>query len=113
MKLGTETGSLINHIYGSQEEGTYREVGMGVTILHWTDREAGTIVKVTPKTIHVTEDKATRIDKNGMSESQEYTYETNPNAKPDIFRLTKRGWRNSAGNGLLIGIRRKYYDYSF
>lgn len=89
------------------------EIGMGATILCWTDRHAGTIVRVTPTQVHVQRDKATRIDQNGMSETQGYSYEPNPDAPIEVFRKTKKGYRNSAGNGLLIGRRDAYYDYSF
>lgn len=112
MKAGTETGSLINHLY-SRAATPDPEVGMGATILGWTDRYAGTIVKVTKTQIHVREDKATRLDSNGMSESQDYSYERDPHGVLHVFRHTKRGYRNSRGNGLLVGVREKYYDYSF
>ena len=59
------------------------------------------------------QDYAERLDKNGMSESQQYEYRPNPNGRIHVFRLTKRGWRNKAGNGLMIGKRERYYDYSF
>lgn len=45
LKLGTGTGSLINHLYsraGSPEP----VVGMGVTFCHWTDRSCGHVVAV-------------------------------------------------------------------
>jgi hypothetical protein len=114
MKAGRDTGSLINHMmsYGS---GVKPEVGMGATILCWTDRHAGTIVKVTPSQVHVQHDKATRVDKNGMSEAQEYRYEADPNGSVEVFRWSKKknGYRNAAGNGLLVGRREGYYDFSF
>lgn len=112
MKAGTETGSLVNHLY-SEESSLKPEIGMGATILYWIDRHAATIVKVTPTQIHVQRDKATRTDNNGMSESQEYTYEADVLAPVEIFRKTKRGYRDSRGNGLRIGSRKEYYDYSF
>ncbi len=110
MKLGTETGSLINHLMAG---GVQPKIGMGATILQWTDRTAGTIVKITPTQIHVQEDNAVRIDNNGRSESQTYSYSPNPHGTIHIFRKTKRGYRNKAGNALIIGERREYYDYSF
>ena len=114
MKAGTETGSLMNHIYSlaSSPPGGPK-VGMGATILCWTDRHPGTIVKVTPTQIHVQEDHAVRLDAFGMSEHQEYRYEPDPRAPIIIFRKTKRDYRCSGGNGLGIGYRDKYYDYSF
>jgi hypothetical protein len=108
---GTETGSLMNHVMSRSE--AVPEVGMGATILCWTDRTAGTIIKVTPTQVHVQRDIATRIDHNGMSESQEYRYESDPNGIVEVFRMTKKGYRNLSRNGLLIGSRQAYYDYSF
>ena len=110
MKLGTETGSLVNHVASTSD--TVPEVGMGATILMWSDRKAGTIVKVTPTQIHVQEDTATRTDKNGLSESQEYTYEPDPKGSIRIFRKTKNGYRWS-GRGLWVGVRQAYHDPTF
>lgn len=112
LKAGTETGSLMNHLY-SREAVPTPVVGDGCTILMWTDRHAGTIVKVTATQVHVQRDKATRADSNGMSESQSYTYEADPDGAIQIFRMTKKGYRDNGGSGLLIGSRREYHDYSF
>ena len=113
MKFGTETGSLVNHLYSNGQ--TIPQVGMGCTILRWSDRNAGTIVEVSAsgKTIKVQQDKATRIDKNGMSEQQDYIFEPNPWAYVDTYRMTKRGWRNKGCSGLSVGHRSEYYDFSF
>ena len=110
LTAGTETGSLMNHLLSRGNVAP--QVGMGVTLLFWTDREAGTIIKVNPKTFTVQMDHAKRTDNNGMSESQEYEYTPNPNGRIYVFRLTKKGWR-SKGTGCLIGQRRQYHDYSF
>ena len=131
MKLGTETGSLMNHLYSRQTIGQPEPtVGMGATILGWTDRHAGTIVKV--ETINgsvfvtVQEDTAKRVDKNGMSECQDYEFAANPNGAKTIFRRAKNGrwdtvcfntttkrWNKLEGNGLTIDRRDHYYDFSF
>jgi hypothetical protein len=113
LKAGTETGSLTNHLMSRQGPVT-PEVGMGVTVLYWTDRKAGTIIKTTAKTITVQEDTATRIDDNGMSEAQQYEYAPDPDGRITVFRLTKKGWRGPGGGpGLAIGHRDAYHDYSF
>lgn len=80
-----------------------------------TDRKAATIVKVTPTQVHVQEDISTRTDQNGMSESQTYSYAPDPNAPVRIFRKSKSGTYRAPnrGNGLLIGTRATYHDYSF
>src|ERR1700734_2303534 len=100
LKAGTETGSLVNHMMSLSKLMT-PEIGMGATILCWTDRHAATITHVTPKTITVARDIATRVDSNGMSECQKYRYEPDELCRNlEVFRLTKRGWRNKGGNAL-------------
>lgn len=117
MTAGTETGSLINHVLSGANGGVTPTIGMGATVLCWSDRHAGTVVKVTRCTLVVQEDTATRTDTNGRSEVQAYDYARNPDGRLWKFRLTKRGWRaegsGGQGNGLLLGDRRKYHDYSF
>jgi hypothetical protein len=96
------------------------EVGMAATVIYWTDRAAATIVEVSPngRTVKVTHDKATRTDTNGMSESQEYDYETDWLGPRTAYTLRKNGrWVRRGdsmnGQGLAIGYRRTYHDYSF
>lgn len=96
------------------------EKGMGATIILWSDRHACTIIDVpNPKRVVVREDLAIRTDSNGVSECQEYRYETNPQGKISTFTLRKNGkWVQQGksmknGTQLGIGFRREYYDYSF
>lgn len=115
MKLGTETGSLVNHLMAGTT-GPKPEVGMAATILGWTDRHPATVSRVSAsgKTVWVKRDKATRTDRNGMSESQEYEYERDPAAPERRFYLGKHGWRERGkGAALLLGHREKYHDFSF
>jgi hypothetical protein len=121
MNLGTETGSLVNHVYSRAVQPT-PAVGMGATILAWSDRYAGTIIAVHPDgSFDVQEDKATRTDANGMSESQTYAYEPNPAGRVHKFRVVKRGKAKGelreagkrGGYGVMVGVRRKYHDFSF
>jgi hypothetical protein len=127
MNAGTQTGSLVNHLYSRMTVGAPEPtVGMGVTMLSWTDRDAGTIVEVNNKKryIAVTEDSKTRIDNNGISESQEYEYTTVMDGYRNYYRKDRKGqWRrcyfNNNGRlvfgtgGLIIGRRESYYDFSF
>ena len=128
MRLGSQTGSVMNHLYSRMTVGEPLPfVGMGVTMLSWTDRHAGTIVEVNTKKnyIVVTDDDCKRIDSNGMSECQAYEYTTNPDGYKRYFRKDKKGeWRSmrfnennrlvySRGMGLRIGKREKYHDFSF
>ena len=127
MNAGTQTGSLVNHLYSrmtiNEPEPT---VGMGVTMLSWTDRDSGTIVEVNMKKryIAVTEDNAVRVDNNGMSESQNYEFTPVLDGHRYYYRKDKKGeWRRCHYNenkrlvfstgGLVIGRREKYYDFSF
>lgn len=125
-------GNLMNRI---EESGRQPEpyVGQGATILHFSDREAGTVIKVAAAkgnatVITVQTDKATRIDANGMSESQEYRYEGDPAGALTYFRIEKDGryaqvhwnpktlrWNKArgGGHGLRLGHRNKYHDFSF
>ena len=117
-------GNIMNRIAESCKQ-TTPEVGMGATITMHSDRHAATIVAIEvfksgPKKgsiskIQVQQDKATRTDKNGMSECQEYTYTPNPKAQVQEFTLRKSGsWQEVGGtSGLIIGERDEYYDFSF
>jgi len=116
MKLGTETGSLINHI-AAREIGPLPAVGMGVTILAWSDRYAATIIYVSKsrKLVRVQRDRSRRSDNNGaFTEAQSYEYSRDPNGSVETYRLGKRGWRAQGGGcGLLIGHREEYRDPHF
>lgn len=94
------------------------EIGMGCTLLYFTDRYAATIINVSKsgKAVTVQEDKAIRTDKNGMSDSQSYRYERNPKGRTYSFSLRKDGtWKMRKSNHptLHIGSRNHYHDYSF
>jgi len=133
LKLGTQTGNVFNHLDSRAVRGEPEPyVGMGATVLHWTDRSACTIIKieVIRGTSYITtqDDNATRMDKNGMSESQDYEYSPNTNGCVRVFKKhpksgfwkfcvlnpdTGRYVQQKHGSGLKIGVREEYYDYSF
>lgn len=134
MKLGTQTGSVMNHLKSRATQGQPKPaVGMPATVLAWTDRYAATItevVEVKPGVyrIAVQRDTATRVDRNGMSEDQDYVYARNENGRiehfmnkggPDsdwrrvVFNEQTRRWNVADGNGLRIGSREEYRDPSF
>jgi len=125
MKLGKETGSLINHLMGNSLQPD-PFVGQGATFLSWTDRYPGTVVSWDGKRVGVQEDKYVRVDGNGMSESQEYTFTPNTEATIRYFQKNKNGdwkavvfneetkrWNKVSCGGLHIGHRERYYDFSF
>lgn len=98
------------------------EVGMGATELLYSDRQAGTIVEVSPhprKRLIFQEDHARRTDANGMSDAQTYAYEANPNGRKVVYTLRSNGrWiregqRSTNGTQLLIGRRDHYHDFGF
>lgn len=92
-------------------------VGVGATVQLHSDSFACTVIAISPsgKTITLQEDEATRTDDNGMSEVQDYTFKPNPNGELYQATLRKDGkFRLMKQRSLVsIGIRRKYYDYSF
>ena len=113
------TGSFINNLMQDSQQ-PVPAVGMGATQLSWTDRKAATIIEVSKsgKKVMVQQDKATRKDTNGMSDSQSYVYRRNPNGYTEEYSLRKNGrWVRVGddlnGSSLLIGYREEYYDYSF
>lgn len=112
LRLGSQTGSVMNHLMSGPSAPV---AGEGATILHWTDRTAATVVRVSPsgKTAWIRKDRAIRTDSNGRSEIQDYRYEPVPDAPLTVVRLTKRGWRTKGGNGVSFGHRSAYHDYSF
>lgn len=117
MKAGTETGSLMNHLM-STSPSPLPVVGMGATVLQWSDRQACTVVQVYSEThIVVQYDNAKRTDTNGMSDCQNYQYSPDPRGVRQEFVKTKNGWREKGskgkGDGLLLGHRIHYHDYSF
>lgn len=122
LKLMSQTASFTNYLM-SGGSGVQPEVGMGVTILCWTDRNPATIVEVVKakngkiKAIVIQEDNYERTDQNGMSECQEWKYTPNPEAHKSTYELRRNGaWATKgspARNGLLIGSREKYHDFSF
>jgi hypothetical protein len=124
-----QTGSLQNHLYGRMVIGQPEpEVGMGATLLGYTDRHAATVIAWVAKTqvVSVQHDHAKRIDDNGMSESQTYEYSPDPRGHIEHFRRAKDGrwyqvrwnpetkrWNKTGGVGLRLGERRAYHDFSF
>lgn len=92
------------------------EVGMGATILSFSDRHAATVVEIlTPKKVVIQRDNAKRTDSNGMSESQDYEFTPDPNGAKIIITLRKNGrWLEQKGSTVVnLGRRSAYHDFSF
>lgn len=122
MKLGTDTGSLVNHVMSHSVGQLAPKVGLGATVLAWTDRYAGTIINVgLDGSFTVQEDHATRTDSNGMSEAQSWTFEPDPNGRLFRFAMVRRGNARGQirqggkkdGYAVVVGQRHKYHDFSF
>lgn len=97
------------------------EVGMGATICMFSDRHAVTVIEVNKdKTrVVVQRDKATRTDKNEMSDSQTYSYAPDANGAKETYTLRKSGrWVKQGdsmknGTGLRLGERSEHFDFGF
>lgn len=129
MKLGTQTGSLVNHVLSCASP-IEPQVNMGCTILSWSDRNPATIIETFEKGkytyVTVQDDHAVRKDDLGMSECQDWEITRDENGCTRTFRRKKgetqfKGckvnyatgrWVNSSGV-LRVGKREKFYDFSF
>lgn len=130
MKLGSQTGSITNHVLSRATIGQpVPEVGMGATILAWTDRYPATIVEVQVikgRTYVIVQEDDAKMISGDYYNPGEYEFTRNPRASFQAWRSTKDGfwegtvfnvrtkrWNKSEGNGLRIGDRDKYIDPSF
>lgn len=129
MKLGRDTGSVMNHVLSRSVIGQPDPtVGMGATVLLWSDRHACTVIAWDGKKsiLTIQQDSSQRLDKNGLSESQQYEFTPDPSGRVYRFKRMPEGtWRemttsekgnlvfSKSGAGLMIGRREEYYDPSF
>jgi hypothetical protein len=117
-------GSVFNYLMAGSKPGA-PEVGMGATILMYSDRHAATIVEVgTNKAgevnkIVVTRDHYRRTDSLGMTDSgQEYEFTPNPDGAKVTYtkrrngQFIEQGSPMRGGGGILIGHRDHYYDFT-
>ena len=109
-----EYGSLQNMVQGNSKQ-PEPKVGEGCTEICYTDRHAGTItwVSKTGKSFRFKQDTATRVDGQGMSDSQKYEYTPNPEAYEKTARLHKDGKYRCDGRVIAVGWREEYHDFSF
>ena len=130
MKLGTQTGSLVNHLIAGA--GTLSEIKAGTpaTILSWSDRSPATVFRVfkvgSSTIVEVRDDQYKRIDNNGISESQVYEYKTDVNGSRSYWKIDKNGnvsrtykneetgrWGKIKSGAIAFGSREKYHDFTF
>ena len=114
-------GSL-NNRFMERTRGAKPEVGMGVTECLWSDRHPYEIIEVKDdRHITIRALNWKRIDKNGMSECQEYEYFSNPHGTVYTLYKNKKGiWVRRVGkngvdksSGWYIGKAEEYYDFTF
>lgn len=131
MKLGTETGSVMNHLISRGVIGQPEPaVGMGATILMWTDRKAATVTEVFKvgmlTYITIQADKSKVVKGSSQDGSAEYEFIPDPNGSTTTYRREANGlwtevrknkatgrWVKTQGAGLRIGERDEYCDPSF
>lgn len=115
---------MINQILAASTNGAPQpEVGMGATLLMWSDRHPYTIVGIERfktgaragqvKAVLAQADTSQRVDSNGMSDAQTYVFLPNANAPVTRFVLRKSGRFEGAGGTLAVGYRDRHYDFSF
>lgn len=119
--------SLVTSILDQRHENSPRpSIGMGATILGWTDRYAGTVIEVSQDRITIQEDHSTRTDKNGDSSDQVYVYSKNDKGLLHHFGRRGGSWvhvihkessgtwqRKEGGYDLLLGKRDHFFDFSY
>ena len=135
MNIGTQTNSLVNHLYSRM---TVKEpapvVGMAATTLSWTDRHAATVTKVTAfggvklwsYEIEVVEDTVMVISGSAHDGSAVFVSVPNPDGYANLYRKSRKtgewvrgyinretGRFNKAGGGLILGRRDHHIDPSF
>ena len=134
MNIGTQTNSLVNHLYSRMTVGAPApEVGMAATTLSWTDRHAATVAEVTELTskvwayeIRVVDDKVLVIAGSTHDGSATFAFVPNPMGYANIYRMDRKtgAWVHGYINqdtgkfkkgqgGLILGRRDHYVDPSF
>lgn len=92
-------------------------IGAGATICYHSDCSPATVIRILQngKKIIIQEDKYTRLDKNGWSELQQYSYEPDSEGTIHVATLRSDGrYRITKSQTVVtIGVRRRYWDPSF
>ena len=123
MRLYSETGSLMNHMMSSSSR--QPKVGEGATILGWTDRKAYEVISVSKdgKEVVLQRYSPRRADDRGMTDAQEYIYDTLIESYLTLrFRYGRWYEKYEGEEGekpfyckahVIFGEKMEYYDYSF
>lgn len=124
IKYYDESKDLTQQI--ATEQNREIEVGDGCTIHYWSDKEAYTVIKRTPKTITIQRDKAT-LDPSFKPEwiaggfagtcinqnEQTYTYERNPEGAIITAHWSEKYGCFKANGCYISNGRHEFYDYNF
>ena len=134
MNFGTQTNSLVNHLYSRMTDGAPAPtVGMAATTLSWTDRHAATVTKVFELTskvwayeIHVVDDIVTVISGSTHDGTAKFATTPTNDGYAALYRQDRktgawvRGYINietgkfkKGTGGLILGHRDHYVDPSF
>ena len=118
---------ILKHAVVGQPEPT---VGMGCTILSYSDRDAASITAVVHERgmtrVYVQEDKAKCVKGSTHDGSAEYEFQRDSNGRQHVFKKSPSGiwqcvvfnpdtkrWNKRDHPGLRIGQRQHYYDPHF
>lgn len=117
-RIATERKAIVYYLgdNGRQAVEPTPSVDCGATLCYYTDRHAGTVIAVSAsgRKITIREDKSIRTDDHGMSESQAYRYERDPDGRVHVCYLRKDGrYHSNQGPRVIVGLRNAYHDYSF
>lgn len=132
MRLGTDTGSLVNYVLSGHLNQPEAYVGMPATILSWTDRHPATVVQLfkvgKSKLMRIQSDHYTVVPKEGRQYGDhiDYTYSRNPEGCTYTYRQDANGkwlevyfkedtkrWVQCGRGGVHLGEREEYRDPSF
>ena len=134
MNIGTQTNSLVNHLYSRATIGApVPQVGDAATTLSWTDRHAATVVEVTELKskvwsyeIKVVDDIVSVVSGSTHDGSAKFATRPDPEGSRDLYRMDRktgawvRGYINAAtgkfnkfSGGLILGQRDHHVDPSF
>jgi hypothetical protein len=134
MNIGTQTNSLVNSMYSRMTIGAPTPtVGMGATVLLWTDRHAATVTKVAELKskvwayeIHVVEDKITVVSGSTHDGSAVFATTPNPENYANMYRMDRKtglwvcgyisqltGRFKQCLGGLILGVRDHHIDPHF
>jgi len=128
MKLGINTGSLVNYMYSRYDhEELEINVGDPATLTSWTDRDAATVSGLFTKGkyqyVVIQADRAEVVGGTGFGD-ESYEYSRDPNGYESTFRIVdgflKAVYKNpetgryvEGSGGAFIGRRESYRDPSF